>query len=87
VSRIVKRKLRQSWRDAVEARIGASAPRRVEEGVSRFDAAVARGTGEAEAAYATLASLGLLWEVEAPGFTRPAESPDGRPDSGSVPSV
>jgi hypothetical protein len=69
MSGIIKRKLRETWRDAVAARLASAAPLKVAEGLATFDAALAQGGGEAEAAHATLSAYDLLWQVEGAGFT------------------
>ena len=87
MSGIIKRKLRESWREAVAARLGSAAPAKREEGLAAFDAAVAAGEGEAEAAFAALSAHGLLWHVEGAGFT-PAPAAAANPaNPHSVPSV
>lgn len=69
MSGIIKRKLRESWRDAVAARFASALPEAAMEGLSSFDAALVDGAGEAEAAYATLSAHDLLWPVDGAGLT------------------
>lgn len=77
MGQIVKRKLRQTWRDAVAARLAEADPAGLEGGLAAFDAERAGGQGEAEAAYAVLAARRLLWTVDAPGFATAGADPDG----------
>jgi hypothetical protein len=87
MSGVIKRKLRETWREAVAARLASAGPETLADGLAAFDDAVARGGGEAEAAHATLSSHGLLWHVEGAGFTtagRPVAEAEGRH---SVPTV
>ena len=60
---IVKRKLNQTWRDAVARRIGESAG----SALLAFDEAVSAGQTEAEAAYRVVAEAGRLWHVDESG--------------------
>ena len=87
MSAIIKRKLRETWRDAVAARLASARPDSLAEGLASFDAAVSGGEGEAEAAYATLAAHDLLWHVDAPGFSTAAPTPADEQNPHSVPSV
>ena len=82
---IAKRKLDQTWRDAVEARAGPESGACLE----AFDAALAAGCRDAEAAFRSLASLGLLWRVDEPGSVTAAQGAAGRDDAptGEVPPV
>lgn len=85
---IAKRRMDQTWRQAVEARLRSAAPSGTEEYLSAFDVLVRSGAGDAEAAYRTLARAGLLWRVEGAGFTaspRPGEGSSGNPHE--VPTV
>jgi hypothetical protein len=84
MSAIIKRKLRETWRDAVAARVADRRPEQTPMALATFDGAVSRGEGQAEAAFATLSALGLLWHVEGAGFTAP---PSGEQGKHSVPSV
>ncbi len=84
MSAIIKRKLRDTWREAVAARIAKCRPDQTLVALTTFDAAVSGGESEAEAAYATLSALGLLWHVEGAGVTAPPPDEQG---SDSVPSV
>ena len=72
MSGIIKRKLRETWRDAVSARLASAAPLKVAEGLAAYDAELAQRGGEAEAAHATLSAYGLLWQVDGAGFTTAA---------------
>ncbi len=83
MSAIIKRKLSETWRQAVAARIAERRPDQTPVALATFDAAVSGGEGEAEAAYATLSGLGLLWHVEGAGFTLPGAEHGKH----SVPSV
>jgi hypothetical protein len=87
MSAIIKRKLRQTWREAVAARLAQASPAKLAEGLASFDAAVAAGEGEAEAAFATLSAHGLLWHVEGAGFARSTPSAPEPHNRHSVPSV
>ena len=75
---IAKRKVRQTWREAVALRAGGQAPRLLQ----RFDALLDEGREEAEAAYRVLEEAGLLWVADEPGLDRPTVAP---PDE--VPAV
>ena len=82
-----KRRLEETWRQAVEARVRSTAPGRAEDCLAEFDALLRSGASDAEAAYRALSRAGLLWRVEAAGFTaapRPAEE-SGNPHE--VPTV
>ena len=83
MSAVIKRKLRETWRNAVAGRFAEAAPELADEGLALFDRGVAEGQGETEAAFAALSAYGLLWLVEGAGFTPPAEPRD----SHSVPSL
>lgn len=78
MSLIVRRKLHETWRDAVAARAGA----RRDTCLARFDALLASGRSDAEAAYRTLEEAALLWRADEPGPLPgdPSPSPDARPD-------
>ncbi|MDB5558155.1 MAG: hypothetical protein JWQ36_1089 [Enterovirga sp.] len=84
MSAIIKRKLRQTWREAVAARLAQASPATLAQGLEGFDAAVAAGEGEAEAAFVTLSAHGLLWHVDGAGFAPSSPEPQ---DRHSVPSV
>lgn len=75
MSGIVKRKLHETWREAVANRIAEAAPNALAAGLAAYDAARAEGQGEAEAAFAVLSAHGLLWHVDAPGFAAAAPDP------------
>lgn len=68
-----KRKLRQTWREAVAFRAGDSA----ELLLLRFDLMLREGRDEGEAAYRVLESAGLLWLADEPGAAQPTIAPDG----------
>jgi hypothetical protein len=87
MSDIIKRKLRETWREAVAARLASAGPETLAEGLSAFDAAVGRGEGEAEAAHAALSHHNLLWHVEGAGFTTAAPIITGTDGRHSVPTV
>ena len=72
---VVKRKVRQTWRDAVANRIGPSDP----DGLAAFDALLAQGRPEFEAAYRVLEARGLLWRADEPGSPEPGAGPDEVP--------
>ena len=84
---IVKRKLRETWRMAVGARLGEADPARRKAGLAAFDQAVAGGQGEAEAAWAVLSEHGLLWHVDAPGFSAASPQPAAAENPHEVPRV
>ena len=68
---IAKRKLSESWREAVASR--AREFRAEEEWVRIFDAHLAAGKHDAEAAYLTLAHFSALFPVaDGPSRGRPA---------------
>jgi hypothetical protein len=87
MSGIIKRKLRETWREAVAARLASAGPETLADGLAAFDAAVASGGGEAEAAHATLSRHDLLWHVEGAGFTTAAPVIAGTDGRHSVPTV
>ena len=73
---IAKRKVGTTWRQAVAARAEGAA----EACLADFDARVAGGAGETEAAYRALQAQGLLWRIDLPGdpaapATKPADVP------------
>lgn len=73
---VAKRKIRQTWREAVAARAEALLP--------QFDAIHRESDDAGEAAYRVLAAAGLLWRVDEPGrmasvaTSRPEEDPSAR---------
>ena len=83
---VAKRKVRQSWRDAVAARLEEASPERRRMAMAAFDRRAGEGADEAELAYAVLAEAGLLWEVDAPGFSATPYPPEAEPRH-AVPSV
>ncbi|NNM73984.1 hypothetical protein [Enterovirga aerilata] len=83
---IIKRKLGETWRDAVAGRLASAAPDRLPEGLATFDAAVRAGKAEVEAAYAVLADRNLLWHVDAPGFSAASPAAEAQ-DPHSVPRI
>jgi hypothetical protein len=71
---VAKRKLTETWREAV-ARRGAERGRR-QECLALFDSCVAAGAGEAEAAFETLRRWNCLFVVEGPEDpSRTADAP------------
>lgn len=62
---IAKRRLAETWREAVAARAGAAG--RDGEAVSIYDRLRAEGRHEAEAAFHALGHVHLLWSVDLPG--------------------
>lgn len=71
---IAKRKLRQTWREAVAARA-------VDEEIrarclALFDGIVGQGGSEAEAAFRALAAQGLLWDLVGPTDPGPPTAPE-----------
>lgn len=72
---IVRRKVRESWRDAVSRRLATGGDDCLADGLRNFDDRLRAGEGEAEAAYAVLQARELLWFVDAPGFTADASQP------------
>lgn len=75
---VARRKVRQTWRDAVAARAGADAAALVR----RYDELCRKGGDEGEAAYRVLEAAGKLWLVDEPGATVPTEA-----EPGEVPAV
>lgn len=71
---VARRKLRQTWREAVVARAGAAG-----DAVFRFDDLLRDGRDDGEAAYQALASAGLLWLVDEPGTPSPSTGSDEVP--------
>lgn len=74
---IAKRRLTETWRDAVSARAGTAV--RHAEALQDFDRLCANGLGEAEAAFRALARLDLLWRVDLPGDRQAGPGPALRP--------
>lgn len=73
---VARRKLRQTWREAVAERGGA----RAESLLARFEAMCGEGMEPGEAAYRVLEAEGLLWRVDEPGRIVPSPSdPDDLP--------
>jgi hypothetical protein len=71
---IAKRKIHQTWREAVAARAsGIEAGARC---LSLFDGIVAEGGSEAQAAYRALTAHDLLWEIEGPSDPGPPAPPE-----------
>lgn len=69
---VAKRKVRQTWREAVALRAGdPSSP------LARFDSLCVEGSEEAEAAYRALEEAGLLWLADEPGAAAPTTAPHG----------
>lgn len=67
---VARRKLRQSWREAVAQQGGAQA----DEILARFDALCREGRDEGEAAYRVLEAAGRLSLVDEPGAARPSSA-------------
>ena len=84
---IAKRRLDETWREAVEARVRSAAEGRTNECLARFDELLGSGASEAEAAYRTLSRAGLLWRVEAAGFTATPPRAEDSGDAHEVPTV
>lgn len=70
---VARRSILETWREAV--RRAASRAGRIEEALELYEAALARGSGDHEAAFRTLQAMGLLEQVELPG------DPAARPHS------
>ena len=71
-----KRKVAETWRDAVGRRAGG----RAASCLARFDEFLEQGLDEGEAAYRALDEAGLLWIADEPGSaTPPSNSPDDVP--------
>ena len=87
VGEIAKRRMDETWRQAVETRVRSTAAARVEECLSAFDASLRSGASEAEAAYRTLARAGLLWSVEGAGFAASPSSTEDSRNPHEVPTV
>lgn len=82
---IAKRKTTETWREAVANRADGNA-----DCLAAFDACVANGGTEAEAAYRSLAACGLLWEIQGPDDPGPrsaAADAEQRRDPHQVPNV
>lgn len=80
---IAKRKVAETWRDAVSARAAASGDAGV--CVALFDRLVAAGTSDAEAAYRTLRTSNLLWRLD--GQDDPATTAEDAAGRHDLPSV
>lgn len=63
MARVAKKRMSQTWREALAEQAGAGAP----DVLVDFDEAVAGGAPAHEAAYAVLATHGLLAVVDLPG--------------------
>jgi hypothetical protein len=76
MAQIAKRKTSESWRDAVATR--AREAGQLNACLALFDGMVAAGRAEADAAFRTLATHGLLWDLPAPVKAQQtiAEPPD-----------
>lgn len=73
---VARRKLAQTWREAVAERAGA----RAECLLPRFEAMCREGVEPGTAAYRVLEAEGLLWRVDEPGLIVPSSSdPDDLP--------
>jgi hypothetical protein len=72
---IAKRKMHQTWREAVMARALTGAGEAGERCLAMFDRLVGAGAGEAQAAYRALAAYDLLW-AEGPSDPGPPSSPE-----------
>lgn len=59
---VAKRRITETWREAVAGRAGD----RAGEALSAYDALVRAGASEAEAAYRALRDRALLWSVDEP---------------------
>lgn len=70
--RVAKRKIRETWREALADRAGPDAT----EFLARFDRLRADGVEEAEAAYRILEAAGRLWVVDEPAAERPTVAPE-----------
>jgi hypothetical protein len=70
---IAKRKLHQTWREAVAAR--ASGTDAETDCLAAFEAILAAGKTEAEAAFRALGAHSLLWDVQGPTDPGPATAP------------
>jgi hypothetical protein len=85
---IAKRKLHQTWREAVAAR--ASGTDADADCLTTFDAILAAGKTEAEAAFRALGAYSLLWDVQGPTdpglATAPERAAEAR-DPHRVPNV
>ena len=66
---VAKRKVRQTWREAVASRAGDPSP-----ALSQFDLLI-QERDEAEAAYRALEKAGLLWLADEPGAAAPTTAP------------
>ncbi|MDB5592511.1 hypothetical protein [Enterovirga sp.] len=60
MDRVAKRRMSETWREAVAGRCAGAEP------LAAYDAMVAGGMSEAEAAFRALAAAGLLWAIEEP---------------------
>ncbi len=65
VALVARRRVTETWREAV--RRAASRASRADEALETYEAALARGAGEHEAAFRTLQAMGLLEAVQLPG--------------------
>lgn len=68
---VARRKVRQTWRDAVAARAGAA----VGELLPRFDVLCREGIEQGEAAYRVLGQADRLWLVDEPAADQPTIAP------------
>jgi hypothetical protein len=71
---IAKRKIHQTWREAVVARAADEGAR--SRCLAVFDEIVGQGRSEAEAAFRALAAQSLLWDVVGPTDPGPPTPPE-----------
>jgi hypothetical protein len=71
---IAKRKIHQTWREAVVARAADDEART--HCLAVFDGIVGQGRSEAEAAFRALAARNLLWDVVGPTDPGPPTPPE-----------
>ncbi|WP_375459556.1 hypothetical protein [uncultured Enterovirga sp.] len=72
---VAKRRVTETWREAVGSRAGIAAPACL----AAYDGLVAEGSGEAEAAFRALGTHRLLWRVD-----EPYDPPETRAGSGAT---
>jgi len=70
---IAKRKLHQTWREAVIARVAGTDAET--DCLAALDAILAAGKTDAEAAFRALGGHNLLWDVQGPTDPGPATAP------------
>jgi hypothetical protein len=70
---MAKRKIRETWREAVAARVQGNGE--AERCLALYDATESAGASASEAAFRALEACGLLWEIAGPDDPGPPSRP------------